>query len=464
MRHGGAALLTLTEGLLGLERVGLLQVADLGRDALAGGRCSGKHAGKVGMVIAADDLRGQRVVNQTQMLADILFDKRLDGAVRADSARDSTEGNILAGVLKTIQIALELPGPRAKLHAEGHRLGVDAMSAAGTERVALLKGATLANLAELLDILDDQVAGLGELVAQGRVAQIGAGHAIVNPAAGLGVALGNIGIDVFLHVGQEGNDVVARDFLDLIDLRLLKVGMVADPLGLVFGNTDLAELRLGLAGQDLDLLPNGVLVLEGEDVSHLRAGIAIDHSGSFLVIGTLVVTQPLYRAQVQVWAAGINLTFWNWSEHRDVRAFASQIRTGCGRSPRIHGDDGENFVELAVPSSPALGGAGNGTSAYLLRKSAPAAVAYRRPCLLAINASRLFNARTLSGSSPGTLLKKARHRNGAVLVLLAGAGNGTRTRECQLGKLMPYHLAMPAYVLASITRLSCSIQGWRCLF
>ena len=46
-------------------------------------------------------------------------------------------------------------------------------------------------------------------------------------------------------------------------------------------------------------------------------------------------------------------------------------------------------------------------------------------------------------SSPA-LLKKARNRNGAVLVLLTGAGNGTRTRECQLGKLMPYHLAMPA--------------------
>ena len=134
------------------------------------------------------------------------------------------------------------------------------------------------------------------------------------------------------------------------------------------------------------------------------------------------------------------------------------------RSPRIHGDDGENFVELAVPSSPALGGAGNGTSAYLLRKSAPASGACRRLRLLATNASRLLNARTLSGSSPGTLLKKARHRDGAVLVLLTGAGNGTRTRECQLGKLMPYHLAMPACVLASITRLSCSIQGWRCLF
>ena len=106
-----------------------------------------------------------------------------------------------------------------------------------------------------------------------------------------------------------------------------------------------------------------------------------------------------------------------WSGQRDVRAPASRTHTGCGRSPRIHGDGGEDFVELAVPRSSALGGAGNGTSAYLLRKSAPAAVAYRRPCLLAINASRLFNARTLAGSSPGTLLKKARHRNGVVLLL-----------------------------------------------
>ena len=125
---------------------------------------------------------------------------------------------------------------------------------------------------------------------------------------------------------------------------------------------------------------------------------------------------------------------------------------------------GRSRLNQLFPKSAMLGGAGNGTSAYLLRKSAPAAVAYRRPCLLAINASRLFNARTLAGSSPGTLLKKARHRDGAVLVLFTGAGNGTRTRECQLGKLMPYHLAMPACVLASITRLSCSIQGCRCLF
>lgn len=177
---------------------------------------------------------------------------------------------------------------------------MDAVSTAGAERIALFESAALADHAELLDVLDNQVTGLSKLIAQSRITQVGAGHTIVNPAARLGLALRNIGVDVLLHVGQEGDDIVARDFLDFVDLCLLKVGMVADPLGLVFGNTDLAELRLGLAGQDLDLLPNGVLVLEGEDVSHLRAGIAIDHSGSFLVIGTLVVTRLLYRAQAPV--------------------------------------------------------------------------------------------------------------------------------------------------------------------
>ncbi len=107
-------------------------------------------------------------------------------------------------------------------------------------------------------------------------------------------------------------------------------------------------------------------------------------------------------------AVGINLTFCRKSSHGDIRVFASQIRTGFRRAPQLHEAEGEDSAELSVPTSSFADGAGNGTSAYLLRKSAPAAAAYRRPCLLAINASRLFNARTLSGSSPGTLLKKAR--------------------------------------------------------
>ena len=96
-----------------------------------------------------------------------------------------------------------------------------------------------------------------------------------------------------------------------------------------------------------------------------------------------------------------------WSGQRDVCAPASRTHTGCGRSPRIHGDGREDFVELTVPMSPMLDGAGNGTSAYLLRKSAPASGDFRRLRLLATNASRLLYARTLAGSSPGTLSKKS---------------------------------------------------------
>ena len=74
-----------------------------------------------------------------------------------------------------------------------------------------------------------------------------------------------------------------------------------------------------------------------------------------------------------------------------------------------------------------------GTSAYLLRKSASASGACRRLRLLATNASRLFYARTLAGSSPGALLKKARHRNGVVLLLILERATGLEPASVSLG-------------------------------
>lgn len=92
----------------------------------------------------------------------------------------------------------------------------------------------------------------------------------------------------------------------------------------------------------------------------------------------------------------------------------TSVRPRRGRTPAA-GDPlgftetvGKTLLNWPPPTSPVLGGAGNGTSAYLLRKSAPASGAFRRLRLLATNASRLLYARTLAGSSPGTLLKKAR--------------------------------------------------------
>ena len=215
------------------------------------------------------------------MLADVLLDERLDGAVGAHRAGDGAKRHVLARIDKTVEVALELPGPGAKLHAKGHGLGVNAVRAANAEGLALLEGAALADLAKLANVLDDEIAGLRELVAEGRVAEVGAGHAVVDPAAGLGVALGHVGVDVAAHVGEEGDDVVVGDSLDGINLLLVELRVRANPGGLLLGDANLAKLGLGLAGQHLNLLPHGVLVLEGEDVAHLRTGIAINHEGSF---------------------------------------------------------------------------------------------------------------------------------------------------------------------------------------
>ena len=102
----------------------------------------------------------------------------------------------------------------------------------------------------------------------------------MDPAGGLGLAGGHVGVDVGAHVGQEGDDVVVGHGLDGVDLLLVEGGVLADPGGLLLRDSALADLGVGLAGQDLDLLPDDVLVLQREDVAHLRAGVAIDHAGS----------------------------------------------------------------------------------------------------------------------------------------------------------------------------------------
>ena len=68
--------------------------------------------------------------------------------------------------------------------------------------------------------------------------------------------------------------------LDGVDLVLVEVRVLADPGGLLARDADLAHLGVRLTGQDLNLLPDAVLVLQGEDVAHLRTGVAIDHEAS----------------------------------------------------------------------------------------------------------------------------------------------------------------------------------------
>ena len=139
---------------------------------------------------------------------------------------------------------------------------MDAVGAAHAKGVALLEGAALADFTELAAIIDEDVGRLNELVAERGVAQVRAGHTVVHPAAGLGLALGDVLVDVLAHVGEEGDDVVVGNGLDSVDLFLVKGSVLADVGGLLLGDADLAHLCVRLAREHLDLLPDGVLVLE----------------------------------------------------------------------------------------------------------------------------------------------------------------------------------------------------------
>ncbi len=278
MGHGRRALLALGERLFRLDDVGLLKQAHLHGDGFQGGGRHGEGRHHLGVTVAGEHLGGQRVGGEPQLLANVLLHEGVDGRVSAHRAGDSASGGHSAGLLHAGEGALQSPGPAAELHAEGHGFGVNAVGTAHTQRILELEGATLAGFAEALDIVDDDVASLGDLVGQGRVAQVGRSHAVVHPAARLVGSLGNVGVDVARHASGERDDVVVRHFLDLIDLLHGEVGVIADPLRLLARDARLAELGLGLAGQHLDLLPNGELVLKLPDATHFRTSIATDHA------------------------------------------------------------------------------------------------------------------------------------------------------------------------------------------
>ena len=275
--HRRRALLAFLERLLRLDHVGLLEQAHLHGDRLERRRGARERAHHLRMAVAREHLGRKRVRRKTQLLAHVLLDEGVDGRIRTHRARDGARRSNLACLLETRLRALQSPCPAAELHAEGHRLGMDAVGAAHAQRVLELEGAALARLTKLLHVGQDDVDCLGDLVGKRRVSQVAAGHAVVHPTRGLLLALRHIGIDVLGHVGGEGDDVVVGDLLDLVDALDGEVGVVANPLRLFFRDAGFPQLSLRLARQNLDFLPDGELVLKLPDGAHLRTRVAVDH-------------------------------------------------------------------------------------------------------------------------------------------------------------------------------------------
>ena len=277
MGHCRRALLTLGERLFRLDDVRLLQQTHLHGNGLQGGGGNGKGGHYLGMAVAGQNLGRKRVGSKAELFADVLLNEWVYARVRSHGTADSAGGSNLAGFLQARLSALERPSPAAELHAKGHGLCMDAMGTANAQGLLELEGTAFAGFTELLHVIQNDVHSLGDLVGKGRVSQVGRSHAVMNPAARRLLALRNIGVDVLGHVGGEGDDIVVRYLLDLVDALNREVGMCTDPSGLFLGYARFTQLSLCLAGQDLNLFPDLELVLQLPDGAHLGARVATDH-------------------------------------------------------------------------------------------------------------------------------------------------------------------------------------------
>ena len=204
---------------------------------------------------------------ERQARADLPLDGGLEVRVGAHRARDLADADDVARAQQPLPIALQLLVPERQLQTEGDRLGVHAVGASDHRRTAMLGGAVADGVREVVDVLQQQVAGLVELERQGRVDDVRRGQAEVQPARRRPNALG--------HRGGERDDVVPRRLLDGLDPRGVHGPLLADVARRL--SRDQAVLGHHLGRHRLDAQPGLVAPLIGPDAPHLGGRVARKH-------------------------------------------------------------------------------------------------------------------------------------------------------------------------------------------
>ena len=287
VRHGRRALLARREKFLRFSDFGSLEVADFGGEVFnrAGDHAEGRE--EHGVAVAGDNLRGHGFGLEAHLFGDVFLHFRGDGGVSSDRAGDGADGDFLAGGFEALLCAFEGGVVAREFQAEGCRFGVDAMGAADAERVFMFLCPAFQGGQQLVEIVQQDIGGLGQLLGEAGVHHIGAGHALMDVAA--------FGADKFGDGGEEGDDIVFDFGLDFVDALDVEIALFAQSLGRAFG--DGAHLRHFVGGVGFDLQPYPEAVFRLEDCGHFLAGVTGDHL-NFSCRRLSVVFQRFYSRKV----------------------------------------------------------------------------------------------------------------------------------------------------------------------
>src|SRR5690606_18938402 len=144
----------------------------------------------------------------------------VDAGEGADRAGDGAGGDLRPSCGKPGPVAREFGIVAGELEAEGGGLGMDAVAAPDAEGELVLLGAAAERGQQPVEVVEQDVAGTRELDREAGIKHVRGGHALVHEP--------RLGADMLAEAGQEGDDVVLRLALDLVDARNVEAAPLPD--------------------------------------------------------------------------------------------------------------------------------------------------------------------------------------------------------------------------------------------
>ena len=187
----------------------------------------------------------------------------------ADGPGEFTDGDDVADAFQTFERAPKFIIHEREFEPKSGGLGLDTVAPANAGGELVFFGAFGDGEAGGFDIGNQQIGALLHLNRVAGIADVAAGEAKMEPAAGLVV-------DLFRHGGGETDDVVIQDFFQFT-LAGDQAGQIGQPgfaTGFEFGKVgggDDALFDEGFAGEQFDLQPDAQFIFIGPNGPHFGA-------------------------------------------------------------------------------------------------------------------------------------------------------------------------------------------------